>query len=162
MSEYMDKRYEYISKINDHVWIGSVPPRDEPLYQKFDVLVLAAKENQLPSNYWDNIEIVYAPLDDSGNRITNQEKNIATSTALFIARRLKQGKRVLFTCTKGLNRSTFIAALSMLYAGMEFNPDIVINKMRRARGLNAFTNKDFELIYRQEAYMMINELGLDY
>lgn len=155
MSNYMQKE---VSKITDQVWIGSAPPRDEKLYEKFDIVVLAAEEYQPPSNYWENIEIVYAPLDDSGEPITNSEKKIAVSTAIFIAKRIKKGKRVLFTCKMGLNRSTFIAALSILYAGIEFNPSRVISKMRKARGSFAFSNSEFEHFFRQESYRLSTEL----
>ena len=154
MSNYTQNQ---VSRITDQVWIGSAPPRDSKLWEIFDVVVLAAEEYQPPSNWLDNIEIVYVPLDDSGKPMTNVEKKIAVATAIFIAKRLRKGKRVLFTCMQGLNRSTFVAALSMLYAGIESNPDTIINRMRRVRGIRAFGNKYFENFFRKEAYTLFPE-----
>jgi protein-tyrosine phosphatase len=113
-----------------------------------DVIVLAAMEYQPPAVLFPGVEVIYAPLDDDSSRaMTANEIATAIKAGRRVARRLRAGRRVLSTCAMGLNRSSLIAALAMseIY-GM--SADEIIRRIRRARGMWALSNPNFERLLR--------------
>lgn len=128
------------SQIIENLWVGSAPPVGLDLSTKFDCLVLAAFEYQ-PKDSFPNIEVIYAPIDDSIP--TMDELGIIVRTAGRIINRLKNGKRVLVTCHMGLNRSAIMAAVAACRGPYNLHPDQSVRLMRQARGPMALCNPHF-------------------
>jgi protein-tyrosine phosphatase len=148
MSSYTQNE---VNRATGRIWIGSKPPCGEKLSKTWNTLILAAEEYQPEPECFKDIDIVYAPLDDSGNPMTEKETVIAKQAGIIVAGKIAKFETILSTCMAGLNRSTFIAALGILYSGMIRDPDEIIRKMRKARSEWAFSNPYFEKFLRQEA-----------
>ena len=128
-SDYIKK----CSRITNQLWIGPAPPQGIQLYRKFNCLVLAAQEYQPPSDFWQGIDIIYAPLDDNSRRMTDMEKLIAIQAGQMVAGRILDGENILCTCQAGVNRSALICALAMVYSMPNRSADYVISKIRKRR-----------------------------
>ena len=112
---------------------GSAPPPGVRI--PFDVVVLAAQEYQdLQGPY----EVIRVPLDD-GPMPDPLTRARIRSAAREIARRVRNGQRVLVTCWQGRNRSGVLAGLALVELGL--HPQRAINRIRRYR--NGLTNDHF-------------------
>lgn len=140
-----------VSRATGRVWIGSKPPCGEKLHKNWNTLILAAEEYQPDADCFKDIDIVYAPLDDSGKPMTEKENVIAKHAGIIVAGKISKFETILSTCMAGLNRSTLIAGLGLLYSGTIRDPNEIITKMRKARGEWAFSNPYFEDFIKQEA-----------
>jgi hypothetical protein len=133
--------------IKDQLWIGSKP---DPGTYCFDLIVLAAYE--YPLRIVGSIEgpkIIEVGLPD--RELNNQQVTRALEAAQTVAKYLSEGKKVCCTCAMGINRSSLVAALSLVLLGVP--PRRVISRIRKARGI-ALTNPWFiEQIY--ETYLGI-------
>lgn len=118
-------------KVGRNLWVGAVPTDPSLVDKHFDGLVLAAREFQdvFPVHKYPGTKLILAPLDD--DKPTGEEKVTALKAALDVYDMNKQGKKVLVTCAKGVNRSALIAALAMVLAGDSGNDAIA--KIRAAR-----------------------------
>jgi protein-tyrosine phosphatase len=126
---------------------GSRPENHSRLYGTFDVVVLCAHEDQdipLPG-----VEVVHVPLDDdpNGPPPTQEEVGRAWQAAKTVAKRMRQGKRVLVTCHMGLNRSAIVTGFALVMLG--FDADDAIRRVRSIRGERAFSNHHFVELLRQ-------------
>lgn len=80
----------------------------------FDMIVLCARELQLPPETFPGVDVVHAPNDDSvALPLTKEKLRIAIRAADAVARRIQDGGRVLVTCAAGLNRSGLVSALAL-------------------------------------------------
>lgn len=80
----------------------------------FDMIVLCARELQLPAEAYPGVRIVYAPNDDSVEfPLTKEKLRIAVRAAEAVAQEIQKGGRVLVTCAAGLNRSGLVSALAL-------------------------------------------------
>ncbi len=118
-------------KVGRNLWVGAVPTDPALVHKHFDGLVLAAREFQdvFPVHKYPGTKLILAPLDDG--KPTDEEKAIALKAALDVHDLNKQGKKVLVTCAKGVNRSSLIAALAMVLGGETSSSAIA--KIRSAR-----------------------------
>jgi len=124
--------YAYLMP-GDRLAQGSAPPPGVRL--PFDVVVLAAQEYQdLQGPY----EVMRVPLDD-GPMPDPLTRARIRSAAREIARRVRNGQRVLVTCWQGRNRSGVLAGLALVELGL--HPQRAINRIRRYR--NGLTNDHF-------------------
>ena len=138
-------------RIKGRVWVGSKPPCGANLDKYWDTLILAAEEYQPPSNCWNNIDIIYAPLNDAGYPMTDKERTIARLAGEVVADKIRKGECILSTCQAGLNRSSLIASLGILYSGIETDPNEIVYRVKLARSPAALSNRQFDRFLRQEA-----------
>ena len=106
-------------RVGSKLWVGSCPilwgieaPLTIPEILKargFDLVVLCAEELQeLPLG----VPMLKVPLDD--HEITIGEYRRALRAASLITKRRKQNERILVTCQMGVNRSSLVAAMSLM------------------------------------------------
>jgi protein-tyrosine phosphatase len=134
------------SEIVPGLFVGSKPSPGK--HGDVDAIVLAAMEYQPPAHLFPGAEVIHVPLDDApGRRMREDEIADATRAAGRVARRLRAGRRVLVTCAMGLNRSGLVAALAM-HDVYGMNADEIIKRLRRARGVWALSNPNFEKLLR--------------
>ncbi len=102
------------SPLVQRLWIGPVPPPGETLKRAgFDVVVLCAEELQFNPAYYPGVQIIHAPLDDSGPPITKEERAIALDAADRTADLYRRGAKIAVTCHMGVNRSGLVSALTL-------------------------------------------------
>jgi len=134
------------SEVIPGLYVGSKPTPGK--HDGIDAIVLAAMEYQPPAHLFPGTEVIHAPLDDApGRRMREDEIAIATKAADRVARLLRAGRRVLVTCALGLNRSSLVAALAM-HDVYGMSADEIVKKLRRARGMWALSNPNFEKLLR--------------
>jgi len=94
---------------------GSAPPQGPILREMgFSMVVLCANESQPQASRFEGIEVLHAPNDDNPMRDpTRDELNRALEAARQVARRIRDGKKVLVTCMAGLNRSGLVCGLTL-------------------------------------------------
>lgn len=135
-----------LSEVAPGLYVGSKPPPGR--HAGVDVVVLAAMEYQPPAHLFPGAEVIHAPLDDDPRRPMREDEVVrAARTADRVARRLRAGRRVLVTCAMGLNRSGLIAALAMADV-YRMRADEIVARLRRARGIMALSNPNFERLLR--------------
>lgn len=103
-----------VDQIHGNLHQGSFPwPGDYVAELGFDVLVLAARENQDPSRY-PGVEVIVAPGDDDP-RPHRLERFLPSwkEAAAKVAHHVRDDKKVLVTCMGGYNRSGFISAYAL-------------------------------------------------
>ena len=134
------------SEVAPGLFVGSKPSPGR--YEGFDTIVLAAEEYQPHADRFPGMEVIHVPLDDAPRRpMREDEITAATKTAERVARRLRTGRRVLVTCAMGLNRSGLVAALAM-HDVYGMGADEIVARLRRARGMWALSNPNFEKLLR--------------
>lgn len=135
-----------VSEVIPGLYVGSKPPPGK--HDGVDAIVLAAMEYQPPAHLFPGTEVIHAPLDDApGRHMREDEIAIATKAAERVARLLRSGRRVLSTCQLGLNRSSLVAALAM-HEVYGMGADEIVARLRRARGMWALSNPNFEKLLR--------------
>ena len=103
-----------MSMLRSGFYQGSLPPSGAELRRAgIDLLVLAAEEFQPAASIFEGVEVLHAPLDDSGKPVTRREWETARDAAGRVALAVKQGRNVLVTCVQGRNRSGLISALAL-------------------------------------------------
>lgn len=116
------------TRVAQRLYVGSVPPLGRALQDAgFHVLVLCA----LPQEYdlmgrsprrlresggYDGLIVLRVPLDDdftTRGRPSEAELRLAKDVASEVATLILRGRRALFTCMQGRNRSAFVAGLTL-------------------------------------------------
>lgn len=134
------------SEVAPRLYVGSKPPPGQ--HCGVDVIVLTAMEYQPPARLFPGTEVIHAPLDDAPGRQMRADEIVdATKVASLVARCLRGGRRVLVSCAMGLNRSALVAALAM-HEVYGMDADEIIARLRRARGVLALSNPNFEKLLR--------------
>lgn len=146
--EKQTEKYTDYNKVYNNIYVGAAPIKGGKLMldavkdPKFGKIFIMSKEvvDILQRNYDelpDKIDIGYA-IQDTLNP-TQEEKNklkqVAVKARAYIKTHPNSG--VLFTCSKGLNRSAAGACLTMISLGL--TPDDAIDKVEAARGSQALT-----------------------
>ena len=139
------------SQITNHIWIGGGTSLEQNDLQ-FDIVFVVAEELEDYAKKFarenKRIRTYFVPLDD--HKPTTDEIAKACKTAVAAAVAVKHGKSVLFVCSAGLNRSAWIAAMTMMELGS--SAEQAIAKIRRKRrhpmGFTALFNKDFLEVLR--------------
>jgi hypothetical protein len=142
-------------EIAPHLWQGSLPPTGSAVSQAgFDLLVLCAREHQLPSVYFHDVTVINAPNDDhvSFGPLTREKLRVALQAARQVAAVVKAGQNALVTCAAGMNRSGLVSALALhlLYG---WPGDQCIEQVRAKRGprngYQPLSNSDFTVALRR-------------
>lgn len=82
--------------------------------ERFQVLVLCAKEVQPSSRHFPYSTVVRCPFDDSLDEpLSRHTARMVTQTANLVAWHLRRERRCLVTCNAGLNRSGLVTALTL-------------------------------------------------
>lgn len=116
---------------------GEIKPKPIPKKQFDTVITLYADANPVS---WEVKELRYGYYDAP----TMEGIDIATIDQIVDIAHAdwKAGKKVLFRCAAGLNRSAMCAALCIIKSG--FTPDEAINLIREKRSKYCLFNKTFE------------------
>ncbi len=132
------------SEVIPNLWIGSAPPIGMHVRNNgFTHLILTAQEYQPWQQCYYRVSVIHAPFDDDGDFMTTDEKRIALSAGLTVARLLKErDNKILSTCHQGRNRSSLVAGIAMV-CGMGIPVIKTISLIRAARGFSAFRNPHF-------------------
>ena len=126
------------------VWQGSMPTVGTCVKDcGFDVLVLAAWENQDLTGEYEGVEVINAPGEDVKQWPVEEEhiKNWKEA-AQIVTERVRAGKKVLVTCLAGLNRSGMVTALS-IHELTGWDAEKIIWLVKGCRSAALF-NKDFQ------------------
>jgi hypothetical protein len=129
------------SNVFTRLWVGSKPPFDRDM-PDFDVLVLCAAELQ-PEALPFHGRVVRCPIPDDALSDQQVRQVIAASKAVALA--LANGRRVLVTCSAGMNRSVLVASLA-LYIVTRMSSGEIIGIMRSKRHPNALYNRYFQAL----------------
>ena len=129
-------------RIASRLWIGSLPP-DQLAQHGFDVVVLCAREHQ---DLQMDVITLRVPLDDQeGVKIDPMDMGMALLAAQEVNKYRATGFRVLVTCAAGVNRSSFVAGLALIFSG--WTAPGAIQRIRDNRrppiGLTPLCNKQF-------------------
>lgn len=133
------------------LWQGSLPPPGGSIRAAgFQMLVLCAREYQLPAEDYPGVQVVHAPNDDHDHHPLDREKlQVALGAAHEVAQAVRGGQVTLVTCAAGLNRSGLVSALSLhLLFGWAGPKCIQQVQQRRTRsavhpGRGSLRNDDF-------------------
>lgn len=133
-------------QITRGLYVGSIPPA-KLRRLGFDVVVLAAAEIQ---DLEPDVLTLRVPLVDT---ITPMEPHLlrqAIQVAQQVAYFRREGKTVLVTCAAGVNRSSFVAALSLVSTG--WTPEGAMERIRAKRyppvGMMPLSNMRFVSLVR--------------
>jgi hypothetical protein len=107
------------NRIAPRLWQGSVPLQIHPAYPPFNLVVLAAKEYQLPGVAFPYSAILRVPLDDTADGMHKHEPELIENAATIVAKAWRSGHRSLITCAMGLNRSGLLMARTLTLLGVE-------------------------------------------
>jgi hypothetical protein len=132
-----------LTRIAPKLYQGSLPPRGSALASAgFDVLVLCAQEFQISAEHYPGVRVIYAGIDDAGDRgPTAGEIQTVRFAALAACAEILAGKRVAVTCAQGRNRSALCNAFILRFlTGMP--PKEIVKHLRAARPW-VLTNTDF-------------------
>jgi len=118
-------------QVAKNLWVGGVPVDPAAVDENFDALVLSAREFQdvFPAHKFPGTVVIHAPIQDG--KPTNEEKATALRAAIQVFELNRDGRKVLVTCAKGVNRSALIAAAAMLIAGLPLKK--VLGNIRKYR-----------------------------
>jgi hypothetical protein len=132
-----DRTFADYRQVYPNLFVGSAPI---VLPLGFDVVVFAASEHQPEWGGGTGQTIVMLPLDDvkPSRGAVAQVIRVATYLADVIGR---SDRRVLVTCHQGLNRSAWVAGMTMRLLGVSFRS--VVRRIRAARGPDALSNRWF-------------------
>lgn len=98
-------------RIGGSIYQGSMP--DSDWIESFDVLVLAAWENNDPS-FYANVRTIVAPGEDVRDwPVDADDIDRWREAAKDVALHVRNGREVLVTCMAGLNRSSMITAMAL-------------------------------------------------
>lgn len=135
-------------EIMERLWQGSIPPRGRKLSREgFDMVVLCSSDFQFPASDFPGVEVVHAPYED--NILTPDARALVLEAADRVAFAYRQGKKVLVTCTAGLNRSGYVMGMALhLIFGWEGNRCVGLIRRQRSNPsmplLKPLFNQDFE------------------
>lgn len=132
-------------QIAQHLWVGTTPTLGVDLSDRFDRLVLAAREHQYASSVFPGILVVHVPLNDTIP--TPDEEHAAIQAGRAVGAWMKRDKNVLVTCGEGLNRACLVAALGLMTTGHRWMD--AVEKVRAARGPFALRNPYFQRLLRR-------------
>ena len=93
---------------------GSFPKSAAELRQNgIHTLILCAAELQPPDSEFSGIEVLRCPFHDEDTVVSRELAARVLETARKAAARVRARRRVLITCSAGLNRSGFVTALTL-------------------------------------------------
>lgn len=143
--------FEYDAhRVGKKLWVGSCPilwgvegsPAEVVKKNGFSLVVLCAEELQeVPLG---DVAVMKVPLDD--HEITRGEYRLALRAASLISKKREQGQRVLVTCQMGVNRSSLVAAMSLMLRD-QLPAQVAISQIQERRkpaiGMKPLSNKSF-------------------
>jgi protein-tyrosine phosphatase len=100
------------------LFVGAAPRPGMIKPDDFDVLWLTTEEYQPPGDAFPGVDVHRVKLnDDPDKRLDLDALEKAMHAGRKVAREVADGKRVLVTCARGLNRSAFVAAIALMTLG---------------------------------------------
>ncbi len=102
------------TRVSRRLYVGSVPPMG-PHLQEYRAMGRAWKRGSVDQDY-PGLLVYCAPLDDDPTKLgqpSESELWLANDVAAQVAALILRGRRALFTCMQGRNRSAFVAALTL-------------------------------------------------
>jgi len=100
------------SLIASNLWMGSRPPIGSALRRAgFRTLALCAMEWQPSADMYPDVEVLRVILNDA--ELGREDARAACSIASRLYERVRQGHKVLITCSQGRNRSGLVTALTL-------------------------------------------------
>jgi protein-tyrosine phosphatase len=76
------------------------------------MLVLTARQHQQPAALQPGLTIIQAPLTDDAFCIVKGNKKRAAHAATSVVQKIRARGKVMITCSEGMNRSGWVAALA--------------------------------------------------
>lgn len=131
------------SNVATRLWVGGKPPFDVDMPQ-FDVLVLCARELQ-PERLAFHGHVIRCPIPDAV--LANTEIAMVLRTATAVAKALLAGKRVLVTCSAGINRSCLVASFALRNLTRMPATEVIL-LMKSRRHADALFNQHFQALLR--------------
>lgn len=115
------------TRVGYKLWVGSVP---SPYLRQvgYGAVALCAVEHQ---DILPDIPTIRAPIRDAD--LTDEEFAVAVKAAEEVSKFRRRGVEVLVTCRMGVNRSAFVAALSLMQLE-KLSARQAIRQVREARG----------------------------
>jgi hypothetical protein len=141
-----------VDLVTGTLWQGGYP-LFPPVNYGFHVLILCARERQLPpfDDAFDGVKIYRPSFHDA--ELMDEEMYRALGAALLVRKHLDFGHSVLSTCNAGWNRSGLVSAFALMLPRNRkskygttpgsLTPEEAVRLVRRARGLDALTNPEF-------------------
>jgi protein-tyrosine phosphatase len=100
------------------LFVGAAPRPEMIKPDDFDVLWLTTKEYQPESDAFPGVDVHRVKLDDDPDKGLDLDAiRKAVHAGRRVAREVAEGKRVLVTCARGLNRSAFVAGIALMTLG---------------------------------------------
>jgi hypothetical protein len=104
-------------EVADRIWVGKHPDEFTAGAPVPTIVVACAYNLQTRPSGFDG-RLIGCPLHDNAFRILEGEVELAERAAATVADLLSSpGQSVLFTCREGLNRSAWVAALTLVARG---------------------------------------------
>ena len=132
------------TQIDEGLWQGAYPLWPP---HGFDVIVLSAEEIQPEASHFPGVEVVRAPMADTGEYPSSEEIQHADAAADYVVKALEDGKRVLTTCAAGRNRSGLVNAL-VLTKKYGMSGEDAMRHIQHARPFS-LTNEGFQFFLFQ-------------
>jgi len=135
-------------EIVTNLWQGAVPPRGLALRNLgFDLLVLCAREWQLPASDFPSVQVVRAPNDDGPDySLTSIKLKTAIKASRMVTEAVQANKKCLVTCAAGMNRSGLVTAIA-LHQLFGWSGKACVEQIRAKRmgsdGYRPLTNPEF-------------------
>lgn len=102
----------------------------------FNAVVFCAAEYQPPPERFPGLDaVMYVPLHDHGPPPTKGELESALQASYFVSNWVAQGRKVLVTCSMGLNRSGLVVALASMALVPRASCIEVIDRIRDKRAM---------------------------
>lgn len=142
-------------EIVPYLWQGSVPPKGDTLQDaEIKVLVLCAREWQIPADEFPGVRVIHAPNDDSAQwPLTREKLRSAVQAARQVTTAVHDGQTCLVTCAAGMNRSGLVSALAlhMLYdwSGLKCIQHVRQKRGPHRDGYKPLSNPEFTDALRQ-------------
>lgn len=126
-----------VSLVAPGLYQGSEPPPGRALHDAgFDLVVFCAKEIQPDHGWYPGVDVVYCPLGDSREPMTDPEWELAVRCGQFVADWIETGGCADVTCAHGRNRSGIVTVLTLyLLEDNAFSGPELIHLVRAARGM---------------------------
>jgi hypothetical protein len=102
-------------EIADRLWQGAMPPTGPRVRRAgFDVLVLCSEEYQPAPALFPGVRVIHAPNEDAPS-LSDVQWQTVLGASVGVAEAIREGAKVLVTCTAGLNRSGLVSALTLIH-----------------------------------------------
>lgn len=124
-----------VAEVGKNLYVSSAP--HEPFMVRAPVLFLVAPEYQPPPEHFPGVQVYYRPLTDGAPVDVLAAEACATAEEVAS---LRLTWPVQVACRQGLNRSCLVAGMALMCGQEQLTADQVVDRMREARGPQAFSD----------------------